>query len=400
MNFLHGTLLSRYIFALGLNFFGIGLQGVVIPWLLLEQTHAPAAVGVLLILRGLVAIFLSPHAGSLSDRMQRRALAVRVNLSLAALVLLFSLYLQWQTPAPWTLYLLTLVMSLANTYFLPAVVAHIQSLVQPESYPRIAASREIAMQIGVIGGTFAAGLILHTCNMIQVFVLIGIAFGASGLAYLSLPPGAMSDAPRVQRGFIGNFQNMREIFAVPQLAWVIGLLMAPTLAVQVDNVLISGYVQQVLKESAMSFSVVNAAYSSGALVASLLMAQFAARLPLQSTVLLLFCGMGGAHLFFGLSNNLALAICAAVLIGLTLVPLRIMLNTVLMRATSAESVGRTQAALQMASSLAVVLVGISAGAGAQIFGFFAGFAFVFLICILAAAVGCIAIAAISRREAH
>ena len=37
MNFQQSTLFLRYIFALGLNFFGIELQGVIIPWLLLRS---------------------------------------------------------------------------------------------------------------------------------------------------------------------------------------------------------------------------------------------------------------------------------------------------------------------------------------------------------------------------
>lgn len=55
------------------------------------------------------------------------------------------------------LFLLTAILSIGNTYFLPASIAHIQSLVEKHVYPQIASSRKVAMQAGVIGG----GLILQ-----------------------------------------------------------------------------------------------------------------------------------------------------------------------------------------------------------------------------------------------
>lgn len=73
------VVIFRYIASLGFNFFGVGIQDVCILWILLELTRSPSSVGMLLVLRGLVATFLSPHTGSLRDRMDRRRLSSTVN---------------------------------------------------------------------------------------------------------------------------------------------------------------------------------------------------------------------------------------------------------------------------------------------------------------------------------
>ena len=66
----------RYLIATAVNIFGTGVQGIAVPWLLLELTGTAAAVGVLLILRALPAILLSSWAGALCDAGSRRRIAI------------------------------------------------------------------------------------------------------------------------------------------------------------------------------------------------------------------------------------------------------------------------------------------------------------------------------------
>lgn len=380
------AIILRYIASLGLNFLGIGIQGIVIPWLLLELTHSPTSVGGLLVLRGLVSTLLSPHAGSLSDRADRRSLSVKVNLVIGTAVVMFGCVLLFAKISTLLLFGITAIMSIGNAYFLPASMAHIQSLVDKQLYTKVASSREIAMQVGVIGGTLASGLLLQYLALPWVFAIIGLCFVASALSFSWLPV-AQTKLPtqvRSQTGLVGNLKNMQVIFATSQLAVIIGLLMIPTLAMQIDNVLISGYVKQVLQEDAIGFSLINAAYSCGALLAGTALIGLASKLIPRIAVPLLFAGLGGAHLLFGTSGSLRVAIAAAFAIGITLVPVRILLNSALMTSAGNEFAGRAQAALQMAAALAVILVGLLAGASASAFGYFVSFAFVLVICLIGA----------------
>ncbi|MDF5731654.1 MAG: hypothetical protein PUP92_27515 [Rhizonema sp. PD38] len=265
-------------------------------------------------------------------------------------------------------------------------MAHIQSLVDKQLYAKVASSREIAMQVGVIGGTLVSGLLLHYLSLSWLFAIIGLCFMASALSFSWLPV-SQTNFPKQARpkiGLVGNLKNMQVIFATSQLSVIIGLLMIPTLAIQIDNVLISGYVKQVLQEDAVRFSLINAAYSCGALLAGTVLIGLASRLTPRIAVPMLFAGLGVSHLLFGTSGSFRLAIAASFLIGITLVPVRILLNSALMASTGNEFAGRAQAALQMVSSLAVILVGLLAGASASAFGYFAGFAFVLVISLVGA----------------
>jgi MFS family permease len=387
-------IVRKYILSLGLNFLGVGIQGVVIPWLLLELTHAPSAVGGLLVLRGLVAVFLSPYAGSLADRLERRTLAVAVNFAVGGALLIYAALLLTGSASVLSLYAVTLVMSLGNAFFLPASYAHIQSLVDKPQYMRVASVREIAMQVGVIGGTFVAGLMLHAYPQSVVFAVVGGCFLSSAATFLLLPRGDQSVAHiETAKRRQSSHRNMWEMATDPVMRGVILLFMIPTLAIQVDNVLMSGYVQQVLKASSFSFSLVNMAYSVGALAAGLTMSRYSYRIRAGVVaVSLLLAGIGLAHLLFGVSQNILTAILAASMIGLTVVPLRVFLNTSLMIAAGNEYAGSAQAAVQMAASIAVILIGLFAGVGAQTFGYLAGFSVVPVICLL----GCVGVVLADR----
>lgn len=285
---------------------------------------------------------ISPHAGSLSDRKDRRSIAVFANLANGAAVIMFGGSLLFFSLSVPLLYFVTVVMSVANAYFLPASTAHIQSLTDMKFYTRLASSREIAMQVGVIGGTLADGPVLRLFPFSVTFAVIGWRLVASALSFMWLPSAnAATCANHSYTGLLSNLHNMKEIFSVGHFSVIIALLMVPTLAMQIDNVLISGYVMQELQQNVLSFSMINASYSIGALLAGVTTAQFAKQWPTNIAIPLSLAGMGVAHLLFGLSWCFEVAFVASFLIGITLVPARIMLNSELMTVAGNEFAGRS-----------------------------------------------------------
>lgn len=380
------SIILLYIASVTLSFLGSGIQNICVPWMLLELTHSPMSVGMVLVVRGLIIVLLSPHAGALSDCGGRRRLATASHYLAGAAVLVLAAWLHTSVVSIGALYAATIVVGIGSSYFVPASSAHIYLLVPKTQYAKVSSAREIGMQLGVIGGAFVGGLMLQALSLWAVFAIVGLTYVASGALFHLLPADTRSTpAGPPPGGGLGNIDSVRVILAERKLTLILLLLMVPTLAIQVDNVLASGYVQQVLRFDVMSFSIINSGYSAGALASALLMGRMHGKLTTPAAAAVAFLMLGAAHLLFGTSTQFGGALLAMTAIGATVVPLRILLNTALMAAAGDALLGRAQAALQFFSSIVMVLVGLCAGLAAVQFGYASAFFLIFWMSVIGAA---------------
>ncbi|NDE74716.1 MAG: MFS transporter [Proteobacteria bacterium] len=100
-------------------------------WVVYELTHSSAALGTVAMLGSLPLLFLSPYAGTLADRIDRRKLLYGTQLILAGLAATLAILVQTGLIQLWHLYVLAVVTGIVTALDGPALQAFAADLTGP-----------------------------------------------------------------------------------------------------------------------------------------------------------------------------------------------------------------------------------------------------------------------------
>lgn len=162
-----------------------------VDWL----TGDPKMVGIAGIAQTLPFLLLSPYAGVVADRADRRRILLSADVLSAATLLAFAV-LVWQDSSPpaWTLMATGGVLSCINVFFAPAKGAAIPQVVPPEMLPSAnalsMATQNLMPMIGVaLSGTALAALYVVSPRyfFLSAILLNALSFGVSALFICKLP---------------------------------------------------------------------------------------------------------------------------------------------------------------------------------------------------------------------
>jgi MFS family permease len=178
----------------GASFVGDAVSMIALVVLVVQITGSASAVGGALVAR-LLPTILSPLAGVLADRLDRRIVLVASDLARAVLVLglVFARDLA-------TIYVLVFLMGLARTVFNPTVRA---------AFPSVVGGGDLTRANALISGTFSVsetvgpalgGLLVATVGTDAAFVLDAVTYLVSA-TLLSLTPLARPQREEARAGF-------------------------------------------------------------------------------------------------------------------------------------------------------------------------------------------------------
>ncbi|HEX2863234.1 MAG TPA: MFS transporter, partial [Deinococcales bacterium] len=148
----------------------------------LAGTGAPAVLGVTLTLRVLAFVLLSPLAGAVADRVDRKLVLVACDLSRAVVIALVAF-----VTSEWQLYALVFVLNAFTAFFTPVNQATVPLVTSREEAGAAFALSSAATEVVGIAGPGLAGLLAAAVGWQALFLMDGASFLASGLVILSLP---------------------------------------------------------------------------------------------------------------------------------------------------------------------------------------------------------------------
>ncbi len=167
----------------GLSFVGDAISMVALVILVAEITGSASAVGGLLVAR-LLPTLLSPLAGVLADRLDRRAILVVSDICRAGLIVsvVFTRELV-------VLYVLVFLMGLARAVFNPTIRAAFPSIVSSEELIRANALISGTFSLSMMLGPALGGLMVSAYGVDVAFVLNAVTYliSAGFLALIPLP---------------------------------------------------------------------------------------------------------------------------------------------------------------------------------------------------------------------
>ena len=139
-----------------ISMIGSGMNSAGVTWYVLQATHSEMALGTLLMLQTIPALFMLPFTGVVIDREDRRRLVMTLD-ALRGLAILVVAILAWRGMAKvWEVYLLSIFVAAGFWMFWPTINALIQELT-PES--QFAQSNSFLLA-GFQGGWLIAGAVV------------------------------------------------------------------------------------------------------------------------------------------------------------------------------------------------------------------------------------------------
>ncbi|MFL5620849.1 MAG: MFS transporter [Gemmatimonadaceae bacterium] len=241
----------------------------------LTGRDASAVVGTALALRILAFITVSPIAGVLADRVNRKRMLVASDLLRVALLGVFPF-----VSAVWHIYLLIFAINAVTAFFTPTFEASIPEVVGPRLYTRAIALSRVATDLEGIAGPLIAGLLIALVGVRWTFWFDAVTYAVSAsLVWRSrVPRAAPPTAPFPWGDFVGQVTHgTRLLVQEPALRQALLLHMAEAAAGAAAIVATVVYVRDVLGRGETSFAFAMVAVGVGSSVAALLVSRRAER---------------------------------------------------------------------------------------------------------------------------
>ena len=168
---------------------GVGLSTFTLGLWVLRTTGSTTQFALTFIAMAIPSIFVSPIAGPLVDRLDRRKIMIVCDVLAALLMLAITALLIGGHLAVWHVYLVTGVTSLLNSFRSPAYSSSIPLITPTEQLPRANALVQTSEAVSAILGPLLAGVLVTTIGFQGVVAINACTFivGAVTLLMVTIP---------------------------------------------------------------------------------------------------------------------------------------------------------------------------------------------------------------------
>ncbi|HMV68705.1 MAG TPA: MFS transporter [Myxococcota bacterium] len=337
-----------------------------VGWHVYDITGRALDLGYVGLVQFIPQLLLFPIAGTLVDRLDRRAILAFVGVAYGANALVLAALATRALTSPAPIFATLVLMAVARTFSGPAAQAALPRLVAPRELPQAAAWSSTSFSVAGIAGPALGGFVYALGGPVAAYLTAVALLGVSLIAVArlpALPPPEHAKPP----AFSEMLTGARFIAGQPILLAAISLdLFAVLLGGAVA--LLPVFAKDILHAGPAGLGWLRAAPALGAFTTAFLLAHRPLRRNVGPSLLMTVCGFGIATLLFSQATTLPTAMLALLLVGATdEISVFIRLNIVQLatpdamrgRVAAAEFVfiGASNELGEMESGLAAALVG-------------------------------------------
>lgn len=277
---LKNRVFARLYFAQTINLIGDALTWVGLALLAFELAGKDAGVILsgALTLRVTAFVLLSPLAGAIADRFDRKRIMVITHLARMGIVCLLPFVTQ-----AWQIYAIVFALNVFYAFFTPTYTATIPLVTGKTEYPQaIALSSATFQLLGVLGPGLAGGVAAFI-GARQVFFLDALTFLIATILVVTLPGQIRVDQNQQSaRTVIRTLQDIKEgttrLFSDVPIRYALAMQLVASVTGAQILVNTVGYVQGTLNLGKFEYGWVMAAFGIGATLASVAFGSFNQRL--------------------------------------------------------------------------------------------------------------------------
>jgi MFS transporter, NRE family, putaive nickel resistance protein len=283
---LQNPIFARLYLAQTINLVGDALTWVGLALLAFELAgeQSGSILAGALTLRVVAFVVLSPVAGALADRVDRKRLMVVTHLARMVIVSLLPFITQ-----VWQIYAIVLALNAFYAFFTPTYTATIPLVTGQTEYPQAIALSSATFQLLGVLGPGLAGSVAAFIGVRQVFFLDALTFAIAAVLIFSLPGQLRVDPNQSARTIRGTLQDIKagttRLFADAPLRYALAMQLVASVTGAQILVNTVGYVQGTLQLGKVEYGWATAAFGVGATLASVGFGHFNQRFQRTTFVL-------------------------------------------------------------------------------------------------------------------
>ena len=318
---------------------GDRIHTLAVIWLVYTWTKSGTALGLVLIAATLPSVLISPWAGALSDRLNRKHIAIGCDVVRSVLVIILALLAHYNLLTMPLIVIMTAFISIASSFFNPATLAMLPSIVASEHLGRANAITQLSANAsGALGFLLGSGLIA-AIGVTSAFLFNGISFFISALLIRSI---SYQHTPSVRAlSFVADLkQGWQVVQSISMVARILGPLVVINFFFSSLSVLIPVFGEGTFKAGSSGIGMLLASFTCGMFLAALVLSSWQLKITISRLVTASLLVVGGSFLAMAAFQHLSLFMVALVLIGFALNSANICLITMFQRVIPGEVRGK------------------------------------------------------------
>ena len=307
----------RYLW-FGTLFMSLGqwIQQVTLGYVMYDLTGSSVLLGVMSTVRAMPFLFVSPVAGVLVDRFDRRKLLLGIQISLAITALSMGLFFRTGLLQPWHLFVFSIITASAWAANQPLRQVLVSSVVPREDVSNAVALNSVAFNITKILGPALGGFLIAWVGASGNFFVQGLAY-----VVVLLSVGMINIHPTDQRAsqqsiWANLAEGLSYVRTTPAVLALLIAALVPSVMAMPYQTLMPVFQKDVLNVGPEGLGLLLAAPGIGAVICTLLLASFSQRVRRKGYILLAAMAATGVCLMlFSRTTTLPWALVALVGLG-------------------------------------------------------------------------------------
>lgn len=334
---------------------------VALPFFIYTLTGSTLATGIMFIVQTVPRLCFGSVAGVFVDRWNRKYTMIATNLIQAGV--LAPLFLVRSQDWIWVIYVFAFLDSTVSQFFMPAQTAIIPQLVAESDLLTANSLNSTSQELTRLVGPFLGGLLLGLFGLNSVIIvdMFSFLFSAAMLSLIALSPRVVASAERTSAGasvvkvwreWLDGLRLVKTERLVAAIFIVIGVAM---IGEGLIEVLLPGYVEQVLHGTAVVLGWLMSAQAIGGIVGSLLIVRVSKHMP--PALLIPLCGLifGGVIVIMALVPTLTVVLPAIAIAGASIIGFFVSQITLLQSNVKNEYQGRVFGAFTALQAISMLI---------------------------------------------
>jgi len=170
------THFRNFIFGAFASEVGNQMQIVAVAWQVYDLTHNPASLGLIGVANIIPILMFSLFGGLVADRVDRKKLLLVSQTAMAVLALAFFVFTAWHMINVWMIYLLLVLIAIAQSFSMPARQAVLPHLVPKDYFLNAVSLHTLQFQTATMIGPAIAGFLIASGGVASVYLFNSLSF--------------------------------------------------------------------------------------------------------------------------------------------------------------------------------------------------------------------------------
>ncbi|EHU8077116.1 MFS transporter [Vibrio cholerae] len=294
---------------------GNGLNYITLSWLAYNISDSISGVAMMMFFIWMPSILFAPILGTMADRYNRKALMTISNIARGIAVVAYVVL--WHQDIHIDLMFLCAIIGVFISFYMPAAVPFIQSIVPKEKLLRANATIDMVYEFGTIIGMGISGILITTLGIKNTLMTGGFLFILAGVFNLLIKsPKQKNNNEEVKQSWWQDYcDSLRYFRQNPHLfAPYLNQMLIMVLLMTIPVILVP-YTKEVLNASTRTFSIYEALYAMGVLLGGFLSPILCRKLTTRYTLVFLLAIMAVGLYILSINTSIGLVFPIYFMIG-------------------------------------------------------------------------------------